>query len=188
MDVPVQNEKEMEQVHEKSESSSKGFVISNIFLLFVFSLSFNQIFSSVNSLQITAHMPLIKQPLISSCYLIYDVLIKVMMFDFFEVHEYYDFGFTSTDSWNTLFTWLKYDSSNFFELLGSNNIFITALAIQLLAILIVSKLGITFKSKFLRKMFSLKGYKQRLFTFLLEIFFELVLCGVVAFKMFEVRS
>ena len=31
-------------------------------------------------------------------------------------------------------------------------------------------------------------YKQKLFTFLLEIFFELVLSGVVAFKMFEVKS
>ena len=56
---------------------------------------------------------------------VFQILIKLVSFDYFEPTEYYDFGFTETQSWSPNFEWLGYGSSNFVESLGSIFIFAT---------------------------------------------------------------
>ena len=58
-------------------------------------------------------------------YFIFDIIIKVMAFDFLPVADFVDFGFRETEPWNSKFDWLGYGSTNFVESLGSIVIFIT---------------------------------------------------------------
>ena len=52
----------------------------------------------------------------------FDIMVQVLSFDYFPLHEYVDFGFTPTEPWSAAFAYLDYDSINFIELLGSINI------------------------------------------------------------------
>ena len=91
-------------------------------------------------------MPLIKQPLPANTYYVFDILVKVMMFDLFEVHNYMDFGFTQTEPWDTNYAWLGYETSNYVELMGSNNILIAILIGYALLIFLFYRLHVQFKS------------------------------------------
>ena len=54
----------------------------------------------------------------------FEYLIAIVSFDFFEVKDHIDFGFTQTDAWTYRFHMLDYESFNFIENLGSISIFI----------------------------------------------------------------
>ena len=100
-------------------------MVSNFIIALILKTSLNQIFSSINSMQIVAHLPLIDIPFGANCYFIFDILIQIMSFDFFPVADYIDMGFQATDPWNIRFEWLGYESTNFVVAMGSITIFVS---------------------------------------------------------------
>ena len=84
----------------------------------------NILYAMINSLQITAHLPLNNISFTSNVMETFDYLIAIVSFDFFEVKDHVDFGFTETDPWTFRFHLLDYESFNFIENLGSISIFI----------------------------------------------------------------
>ena len=59
----------------------------------------------------------------------FDLLVKIVSFDFFPIHQYVDFSFTKTEPWSTSFAWLDYDSVNFVESMGSASIIFALLTL-----------------------------------------------------------
>ena len=86
-------------------------------------LSLQLIFSAMNSLQITAHLPLINIEFSSGSYFIFDIIIQVVAFEYIPIYLI-DFGFTETEAWSDRFLWLDYDSSNYVYLMGSLLVFL----------------------------------------------------------------
>ena len=97
----------------------KGLIFANFFLAIAFGISLQELLGLINSLQIVAHLPLNNVPLPANCYFMFDILVKIVSFDLFPMHQYYDFKFTSTEAWSNSFAWLDYDSLNFVENMGS---------------------------------------------------------------------
>ena len=67
----------------------------------------------------------------------FDLLVKIVTFDFFPIHEYIDFNFTKTDPWSNSFAWLSYDSVNFVESMGSASIIFAGLILYALLTIII---------------------------------------------------
>ena len=53
-----------------------------------------ELFGMINTLQIIAYMPLNNISLPGNCYYMFDVIVSIVSFDFFPMHEYFDFKFT----------------------------------------------------------------------------------------------
>ena len=69
----------------------------------------------------------------------FDVLVKIVSFDLFPIHQYFDFDFTNTEAWSNSFAWLDYDSLNFVENMGSASIiFATNILIALISVIVLS--------------------------------------------------
>lgn len=62
---------------------------------------------------------------------VFEILIQVVSFDFNDPNEFIDFGFTETEGYDERFSWLGYESSNFYECLGSIVYFIVLLLLKL---------------------------------------------------------
>ena len=72
------------------EEQLKGLIITNFFLAFAFGISLQELLGLINSLQIVAHLPLNNVPLPANCYFMFDILVKIVSFDFFPIHQYFD--------------------------------------------------------------------------------------------------
>ena len=83
----------------------------------------NLLYSMINSLQITAHLPLNEIHFTANAEETFNFLIGIVSFDFIEL-KYIGFGFTETDAWSENFAILDYESCNFVENMGSIFIFI----------------------------------------------------------------
>ena len=70
----------------------------------------------INSLQITALLPLTNITIPSEAFEFFEVILAIVAFDFFPL---YDPGFTETDSYNEKFAWFGFDSVNFVQDLGT---------------------------------------------------------------------
>ena len=122
-------------------------------------------------------------------YTVFDILIKIVTFDIFPPHENLDFiRFEKSESWSKEFAWLGYDSSNFFELLGSINIYVAYLCIRGLMILLVRAFKCAFKRKSLKDFSTPHKFGQDILLFLLETFFEISIACAISFKLFEIRE
>ena len=73
----------------------------------------------------------------------YNAMIQVVSFDFFQMTEYIDFEFTPTEPWSDGFEKLGYETVNFMDGMGSILIFVW---IGILFVIIVAFLSI-FKTK-----------------------------------------
>ena len=91
----------------------------------------------INALQVIAHLPLNNIPLPVNAYFIFDVLVKVVSFDIFPIHEYFDMQFTPTEPWSQSFEWLDYGSVNFVESMGSATILLVCMILYMFMIFVV---------------------------------------------------
>ena len=80
----------------------------------------------INSLQITALLPLTNITIPSEAFEFFEVILAIVAFDFFEP---YDPGFTETEAYNVRLEWFGFDSVNFVGLLGTFLSFVIALLI-----------------------------------------------------------
>ena len=107
-----------------SQEKVKALVGINISFSFLFKVSMNLLYSMINSLQITAHLPLNNITFTANARKTFQYLIDIVSFDLFDVKNFIDFGFTETDPWSSGFDLLDFESCNFIENLGSISIFI----------------------------------------------------------------
>ena len=66
-------------------------------------MSLNEFWGSVNALQLVAHAPLNNIVLPASCYKLFEDLISIASFDFYEPTENFDFNITATKPYNPKF-------------------------------------------------------------------------------------
>ena len=81
--IPPQLNPKIEKTQKGVSSSMQGLVISNFFISFLLRITVSHLISSINSLQITAHLPLISIPFSAKTYFIFDILIIMVSFDYF---------------------------------------------------------------------------------------------------------
>ena len=107
-----------------------ALIAGNGWLTFAFGFSMQPLFNMINSLQITALLPLTSIKLPSNAMSVFTVLMTIVAFDFFPL---YDPGFTETDPYNVKFGWIGIDSINYVQGLGTFlNCLIILLSIQTL--------------------------------------------------------
>ena len=106
-------------------------------LSFIFGVSMQPLFEMINSLQITALIPLTNLYLPANAMLLFEVLMHIVAFEYFPM---YNPGFTETEPYTYKFAWFGFETINFVQLLGT---FLTIL-IAILLIQTVFGLGILF--------------------------------------------
>ena len=91
------------------------------------------LFNMINSLQITALLPLNNIALPANAMDLFKVLVMIVAFDFFALYDYWNPGFTGTGPYSDKFEWFGFDSVNYIEDLG----FFITLLILILALQVV---------------------------------------------------
>lgn len=124
------SEEEIAQV----TSTAQAAVLLNLILRMVFAQAMAMLFSSIIMVQILAHLPLADVMLPANALEVFDIMIGIVSFDYFQPTEYFDFGFSEMPPWSTNFEWLGYGSISFVDGMGSILVFAI---IQILTFLIV---------------------------------------------------
>ena len=97
----------------------------------MFNLSMAQIWGTINSLQITAHVPLFNIKMPANLQDDFKILIDVVTFDYLNYFvENEDFGQSETEAFNENFNYLKYDTINIIQNMFSLQFFILFLGIK----------------------------------------------------------
>ena len=109
-------------------------------------------------------------------------MIDVVSFDYFPIHEVFDFGFTETKAWSLKFYYLDYESVNFIEGMGSIILFMWLGAVYLGLVFLLFLICKNFqcRKKFFRP---LKAWDRTL-GFLEGTFFESMICVSVSMRSF----
>ena len=104
-------------------STAQTAVLINLLLKTVFAQAITMLFSSIIMVQILAHLPLADVVLPANALEMFDIMISIVSFDYFAPTDYFDFGFSEMPPWSPNFEWLKYESINFCDGMGSILIF-----------------------------------------------------------------
>lgn len=105
-------------------SNLSTFVLSVFVVQYLVGFSQSRLFGMIKNLQFSTHLALFNVPFTQNTWVMFNVLLTCVKYDFLPIHEIIDFGFTETDPRNDRFEKLGYDSSNFIELLGSITLYI----------------------------------------------------------------
>lgn len=112
------------------ETGTKAIVFSSIVLATFFNLSLQLLWGGINALQIIAHLPLNNVNFPSNAFQVFQFLAEVVSFDLFAPADYYDFGFTETEPFNSNYEELGYETTNFLENLGSISLIFLVIAFR----------------------------------------------------------
>ena len=74
----------------------KNFVFGGFVVGLFLKMILQTMFSSINSLQVTAHIPLLNFNMPAKAYFIYDILIQIVVFDILPFTDYVNFNFNRT--------------------------------------------------------------------------------------------
>jgi hypothetical protein len=107
------------------------FVLGNLFVGFFLKAVLSTMFSAINSLQITAHVPMMAIQIPGQAYFMFDILIQIVAFDFLPITSIIDFKFHETQPWHQRFVWIGYGDSNAMSLFGSISLYIGWYVIKL---------------------------------------------------------
>ena len=127
-----------------------------------------------------AHLPLATIEMTADVYQIFEIMISIVSFDYFQPTEYIDLNFTETPAYTENFGMLGYESLNFVEGLGSIIIFAF---IQIFFVLIVLLITITkckCPIKWVKKRFTKKKACLDSIDFINGTFFEILVCVSVS--------
>ena len=90
-------------------------------------------------------MPLLNIILPARAFQAFELMFRVVSFDYFPIHEIFDFGFTPTEPYTVNFGWLGYDSINFIEGMGSISLFLWIALLYILTVSVVYIIGYQIK-------------------------------------------
>ena len=163
--------------------------MSNVAIRKIFKTSMQSLFGSIIALQIIGHLPLQNVQLPAKSIQIFELVVQIVSFDYFPFTEVWDLGFTPTAPWSEQFVFLEYETVNFIEGLGSIMIFFWLGAIYLIMVLIAKVLNKqSCCCKKVPNSFSPLYAWYTSLDFLQGIFFEVMICLSVGFKMIEYRD
>ena len=116
-------------------------------------------------------------------------MVDVVSFDFFPFTEYIDLGFTPTEPWSQNFEFLKYETINFIEGLGS--IILCMWIGVLYLIMAVGYRVLDCKGKYekLNKYMSFMDpyyLWDKILSFFVGTFFEVMICVSISMRMFKI--
>ena len=184
--LPAQtNQALTEEQKENITQSTRSFLLTQIVFQEWFKESIKMIFGQIIALQILAHLPLANISLPANAKESFDIMVKVMSFDYFALHEYIDFGFTPTEPWSESFKYMNYETINFIEGLGSINVYLWLGTIYLIFILLLRLLKCKCtcrKKKYFRPMSA--WYKS--LGLLSGTFYEVMVSLSISMKIFEI--
>ena len=106
-------------VVETAEKPAKTVFFTSLIVATLFNLSLQFLWGGVNALQIIAHLPLNNVNFPNNAFIFFQFLAEVVSFDLFAPTDHIDFGLTETQPFNENYEELGYESSNFYENLGS---------------------------------------------------------------------
>ena len=98
---------------------AKPIFFTSLLFATLFNLSLQALWGGVNALQIIAHLPLNNVNFSNNAFIFFQFLAEVVSFDLFAPTDHIDFGLTETAPYNANHDGLGYESSNFYENLGS---------------------------------------------------------------------
>ena len=102
-----------------SELETKATTFAGLLCSSLLNLPMQAIWGGINAIQIIAHLPLnnINFPL--NAHNFYFFLTRVVSFDVFAPTDFFDFGLTETEPYHSNYEWLGYETTNFYENIGS---------------------------------------------------------------------
>ena len=134
----------------------------------------------IKNLQISTHLALYSVPFTANTWMIFQILLTCVKYDFFPVDEIIDFGFTETDPRNERFEQLGYESSNFIEILGSISLYIFVFFPILGGMSVLAyATKVNIRSPWVKTRIDPTHVKQGVIRFVLETFFELFIASVL---------
>ena len=110
------------------------------------------------------------------------MMIEVVSFDYFPIHDIFDFGFTETEPWSEKFLYLGYETVNFIEGMGSIILFIWVLTVYIAIVALVHYFFRKFKYR--KKLFDANKTWESSLGFLEGVFFETIVCLSVSMLSF----
>ena len=114
-------------------------------------------------------------------------MFEIVSFDYFPIHEIFDFGFSETDPWSVNFGWLGYDSITFVEGMGSISLFFWISMLYFLIAALISLIKcLSFKCcpRCLKAITMMSAFHYSL-SLVQGIFFETLICISVGMRMFK---
>ena len=112
----------------------------------------------------------------------FDFMIEIVSFDYFPIHDIFDFGFTETEPWSIKFLELGYETVNFIEGMGSIILFIWIGAAYLAIVVLFYFVCRTFRYR--EKLFSARKSWESSLGFLEGTIFETMVCVSVSMRSF----
>lgn len=161
-------------------SNLKSFVLSVFVVQYLVGFTQAHLFGMIKNLQISTHLALYSVPFTANTWVIFQILLTCVKYDFLPIEEIIDFKFTETSPRNERFEQLGYESSNFIEILGSISLYIFLffpIIGGVSALAYAAKVNI--KSTWVRKRIAPTRVKQGVVRFVLETFFELFVASVL---------
>ena len=110
-------------------------------------------------------------------------MIEIVSFDYFPIHDYFDFGFTETEPWSIKFLELGYETVNFIEGMGSIILFIWIGVAYLAIVVLFYFVCKTFRYR--EKLFNARKSWESSLGFLEGTIFETMVCVSVSMRSFE---
>ena len=104
---------------EKVVANAKAAIFAELVVAVLFNNIMNRLLGSIIVFQILAHMPLADIILPANAFEKFEIMVDVVSFDFFAITEYIDIGLTETEPWSQNFEFLRYETVNFIEGMGS---------------------------------------------------------------------
>ena len=109
----------VEKLVENVGKPAKTIFFTSLLFATLFNLSLQALWGGVNALQIIAHLPLNNVNFSNNAFVFFQFLAEVVSFDLFAPTDHIDFNLTKTEPYNDNHDGLGYESSNFYENLGS---------------------------------------------------------------------
>ena len=107
-------------------------------------------------------------------------MIDVVSFDYFPIHDIFEFGFTETEPWSDKFLYLGYETVNFIEGMGSMILFIWIGVACLILVALVNLLCRSYKCS--KKFFGWRKAWEFSLGFLEGSFFQSMVCASVSMQ------
>lgn len=164
---------------EKVVANAKAAIFAELVVAILFNNIMNRLLGSIIVFQILAHMPLADIILPANAFEKFEIMVDVVSFDFFAVTEYIDIGLTETEPWSQNFEFLKYETVNFIEGMGS----ILPVGLITLVIAFASFTMTVVKRKIFCKGLQPNVVTLGLVTFMTGTFFENLVCISISMQM-----
>ena len=108
-----------------------AFVTINVLMSWILYIDVNDVWSMVNSFQISSHLPLFNYPISENNLVWFSTFRKISSFEYLPNEWIYsDFAITKSEPWSKSFDWMGYNSTNFMLLLSSQWLYFLVVVTQ----------------------------------------------------------